>query len=310
MIYCNITLYGGDKMKNELKLVAGCDTFEVRADYDLTQDYGGITHLQVLNECKSHGRLWKYKVTCDKISSGYNMADFSGIIDYVREVFKGATVLYISRLDIRFDNFDIGAYETYYKLNSLLLSLLAYRYTFANRYASTDPIVGIKKTIRVERKAGDYTAEYYNKQAQKPERGISARLELRSKRTEIDLLQDISGFTSFHIGEWFDMMSEAANKERFNELKQQINCGITDNYIEGKFKSAAEYVAYYSDFIYDKQQARDIFVRLGKSGRNGDDFFANRPQQQIITLDDIRAYIGILRAASIKFLDVNKEQVF
>lgn len=292
-------------MENKIKLVAGCDTFEVRADRDLLQDHGGITHLQVLNERQSRGRLWKYKVTCDKISSGYNISDFAEIIDYVREVFKGATVLYIRRIDIRFDNFAVKAYDTYYKLNALLLSLLAYRHNFANRYSSVDPVTGTRKTIRVERKTGDYAAEYYNKFAQKPELGIGARLELRSKKTEIDLLQDIKGFTSFHLGEWFDMMTAAANKDIFTSLKEQINCNIQANYNNNKFKSAAEYVAYYSDLIYDKQQARDIFAKLGKAGRNGDDFFANRPQQQIITLDDIQAYIQTLRDAAITFLGDN-----
>jgi hypothetical protein len=288
---------------SSLQLAAGVDTFEITANIDLTEDFTGIKHLRPLNKCKSHGRQWKYKVTCDKIieHGGYNIGDFIKIIDYVKVIFKDATELFISRFDIRFDNYAAGSYMEYYKITGALLLLLAYRHNFKNRYQSFDPVGYVLKTIRIDNN-DDKQAEYYNKYLQKPELGIYARLELRSKQLNIDLFQPLDGFADSCAAEWFDMMIAAATKENFNGLKSQINQCICDNYIEGYNASVAEFIACNGLVVYDKKQAAQIFKAMNKDGRNGYDFFKQRPKQQIITIDDIKAYIELLRGFVTKFL--------
>lgn len=287
---------------DKLNLIAGVDTFTLRADQDLTVNYHGIEHIGVLNACKTHGRLWKYKVTCDKISGGYNKAKFADIIEYVREVFSAAQTLEISRLDIRFDNLTPSSYDNYYKLNALLLSLIANAYNYGNRYASVDPITGEKKSICVQDKQKTRAIEYYNKQIQKPELGIGARLEFRNKKTNIDLLMEFDGAIMEYVADWFDEMTAAADKKILNELKRCINQGIANSYNAGEYITIAEYLACNCLKIYDKQQAGQLFEQLGKSARNGNTFFAKRQGQQIITLDDLREYIQILRTAAEDFL--------
>lgn len=288
---------------SELQVVAGVDTFTLRADKDLTANCTGIENIGILNECRTHGRLWKYKVNCDKISGGYNAAKFSDVIEIIKDIFASANVLEISRLDLRFDNFATDSYDNYYKLNSMLLSLIAYTFNYENRYTSLDPITGLKKSIFVQNKSRTKAIEYYNKQLQKPELGIGARLEFRDKKTEIDLLSAFNGALSKYMADWFEVMAAATeDKKIFEGLKAKINKGIANNYVNGEFITVAEYLAFNCLRIYDKQQARQICETLGKSSRNGDSFFSQRPQQQIISLADLKAYIEILRTAAAEFL--------
>lgn len=297
--------------KEDLKLFVGIDTFELRADIDLKVDSEGIRPCGVLNKCTSHGRLWRYKITCGKIKDGYKMSDFYAVIEFVKDMFSNATVLYINRLDIKFDNVMLNSYEKYYKLNSALLALIADKYNLSNRYSSLDPFTGTKETIRVERKTFA-AAEYYNKQVQKSDLLIGSRLEFRSLNLadknrkglkEINLLNPLKGVISEYVAEWFEMMLAAANKEIFESVKYQVNKSIINNYDEGKFASVAEYVAYNSDRIYDAKQVRTIYESFKKSGRNGDNFFVQRPLQQSISVDDIKAYIEILREVTKKWLE-------
>ena len=169
-----------------LQLTAGIDTFEVVADVQLDQEPTGVRNMGTRPQTKTHGKQWRYKVTIDKYreqGSGYNLQDVLGVVAEVQQIFLAANCqeLFISRCDIRFDNFAPRAYSSYYKLNQCLLSLVAYELKIPNRYGSIDPLTGELKSICIgKNKNNDRQAEYYNKAAQKPELGISARLELRS----------------------------------------------------------------------------------------------------------------------------------
>lgn len=299
---------------SKLKLQCGVDTLEVVANVALDKEQHGISNMGTRAECKQHGKQWRYKVNIDKCGgedSGYNLAAVIAVIDDVKRLFveAGASELFISRLDIRFDNFAPKAYSRYYKLNQCLLSLVAYDLKIKNRYGSIDPITGELKSMCIgKNKNNDRQAEYYNKILQKPELGITARLELRSIQRTIDLINLQNGFMQDLAAEWFDILNHAADKAIFKALKADINNNIVSKYAPEMFCTAAEYIACNSLRIYDKPQASALFVALGKAGRNGGDFFSKRPQQQIITIDDIKAYIQIIQAAADSFF--SGEQTF
>lgn len=300
---------------SKLKLQCGVDTFEAVANVALENEPQGVKNVGTRPKSKQHGKQWRYKINIDKYSgedSGYNLAAVMAVIDEVTKLFLAAEAseLFISRFDIRFDNFAPKAYSQYYKLNQLLLSLVAYDLKIKNRYGSIDPITGELKSMCIgKNKNNERQAEYYNKILQKPELGITARLELRSLQRNIDLLQPLNdGFAATLAAEWFDILSHAANKAIFKALKADINNNIVGNYDLNLNTGAAEFVAVNALRIYDKPQASALFAALGYDKRNGGDFFSKRPQQQIITIDDVKAYIQIIKAAADSFF--NGEQMF
>lgn len=292
---------------SKLELQCGTDTLEVVANVALDKEQHGISNMGTRQECKQHGKQWRYKVTIDKIldvGSGYNLAEVMAVIDDVKRLFveAGATELFISRFDIRFDNFAPKAYSRYYKLNQLLLSLVAYDLKIPNRYGSTDFITGELKSACIgKKKNSDIQGEYYNKALQKFELGISGRLELRSIQRNIDLLQPYNGFAEALAAEWFDTFNHAAKKSVFTALKADINKHFVAEYDPEMWVRTTEYLAYRCMSIYDGQQASALYAALGYDKRNGGDFFAKRAHQQIVTLCDIKAYIAILRQSALKF---------
>lgn len=301
------------KLLKQLQVKAGCDTIQVTSDLDAKLPKGNaIKRKGGLSETQDHPKLYHYQITCDKFrkDAGYNINDFAGILNYIKRIFKeqGANILYISRIDIRFDNLELHTYDKYYKLNAALLCLVAHKHNFENRYASIDPFTGEKKTIRVQRKAKDYAAEYYNKYIQK-HKEVYARLELRSLKTEINLLQASKDFTKEIINEWFEMLMAAATPENFKEMKKRINAGYAEHYIDGQFISAAEYAACSCNSIFDARQAGGFFKSLGLGTKeNAYNFFKGRPQQEKIKLDDIKAYIEILQEAATEFLKPQQQE--
>lgn len=292
---------------SNLVLQCGTDTLEVVANVTLKKKQNGINNMGTRQECKQHGEQWRYKVTIDKIlgvGSGYNFAEVMAVVDGVTNLFleAGATELFISRFDIRFDNFAPKAYSKYYKLNQLLLALVACDLQIPNRYGSADFDTGELKSACIgKKKNNDIQAEYYNKALQKSELGISGRLELRSMQRNIDLLQPYDGFAESLAAEWFDILNHAANKSVFKALKANINKHLAAEYDEEMWSGAAEYVARNCLSVYDKQQAGALYEALGYNKRNGYNFFDDRPHQQIVTLCDIKAYIQILRKSALDF---------
>lgn len=299
---------------SKLQLQCGVDTFEAVANVALENEPQGVKNVGTRPQSKQHGKQWRYKINIDKYSgedSGYNLAAVMAVIDEVTNLFleAGAAELFISRFDIRFDNFVPKAYSRYYKLNQLLLSLVAYDLKIKNRYGSIDPITGELKSMCIgKNKNNDRQAEYYNKILQKPELGITARLELRSIQRTIDLINLQNGFMQDLAAEWFDILNHAANKAIFKALKADINNNIGSNYDPNLNTGAAEFVAVNALRIYDKPQAGALYEALGYNKRNGYNFFDDRPHQQIVTLCDIKAYIQIIQAAADSFF--SGEQMF
>lgn len=294
---------------SNLKLQCGVDTFEAVADIELDEEPTGVRCKGTRPSCAEHGKQWRYKVTIDKYSgedSGYNLDRVIATIEDITRLFKaaGASELFISRLDIRFDNFTPKSYDHYYKLNQCLLSLVAYDLKIKNRYGSIDPITGELKSICVGKNTNDQQAEYYNKALQKSELGISARLELRSIGEHFDLLHP-SAQIKYFADKWFEILGKAANKDVFKALKADINNNIISNYKPQMFSTAAEYLAYNSLHIYDPNQTGTIFKALDSAYQNNTAFYKNRPQQQIITLADIVAYIDILKQSAEGFFQAN-----
>lgn len=294
---------------SKLELQCGTDTLEVVANVALDKEQHGISNMGTRQECKQHGKQWRYKVTIDKIldvGSGYNLAEVMAVIDDVKRLFveAGASELFVSRFDIRFDNFAPKAYSRYYKLNQLLLSLVAYDLKIPNRYGSTDFITGELKSACIgKKKNSEIQGEYYNKALQKFELGISGRLELRSIQRNIDLLQPYDGFAEALAAEWFDTFNHAAKKSVFTALKADINKHFVEEYDPEMWckSTLIEYIAFRCMSIYDQQQAGALYEALGYNKRNGYNFFDDRPHQQIVTLDDIKAYIQILRKSALDF---------
>ena len=136
---------------NELNNDCGIDTFEIATDIQLERKINGITTKTPLQACSSHVFLFKYKVNPDKIieGGGNNIDKFKQVLQYITDYCKGATELFISRIDYRFDDM-CNDYNRFYKLNRLLLSMIATAYSSQNNYASSDLLTAEKLTVRFD----------------------------------------------------------------------------------------------------------------------------------------------------------------
>lgn len=292
---------------DSLQLSAGIDTIEIATDVQLTNKVQGVTTKTPLQACSSHGFLYKYKVNPDKViqGAGNNIDRFKGVLQYISEQCKGATVLYISRIDYRFDDLS-NDYSRFYKLNRLLLSLLTVNHNAKNRYASSDLLTAEKLTVRFDHDSTDLhiSGEYYNKARQEPSGEVKTRLELRSRQLYIPFL-DGCDYESFLLADWLERITEAITADNFNAVVQSCSESLIELYgtEKAEFGNVTEFLACYRDNIYTSSQLANLYSTIGKTENARQCAYKYRKSRQIyfFSLADLQLYFGVLRKAAYSF---------
>lgn len=304
---------------NELNQICGIDTIEFATDVQLTERVQGVTTKTPLQACSSHGFLFKYKANPDKIieGGGNSIDKFKQVLQYIAEHCKGATELFISRIDYRFDDMS-NDYYRFYKLNRLLLSLIATYYGAKNRYASSDLLTAEKLTVRFDHDSTDLhiSGEYYNKARQEPSGEVKTRLELRSRQLYIPFL-DGCDYESFMLAEWLERLQEVINKDNFNAVIQNCSESLIDLYEkeQAEFGNVTEFLTCYRDNIYTSKQLTQLYSILNNAEtakqcaykyRHGDSKTKGR-KLPCFSVTDLQLYADKLTAAAYKFFESQTE---
>lgn len=304
---------------DELNLVCGVDTLEITTDIKLESKINGISAKTPLQACSAHGFLYKYKVNPDKvIEGGGNYIDkIKQVLQYVAEHFKGATELFISRIDYRFDDMQ-NDYERFYKLNRLLLSMIATAYSSQNNYSSSDLLTAEKLTVRFDCDHNNLhiSGEYYNKERQEPSGNVRARLELRSRQLYIPFL-DGCDYESFILAEWLERLQEVVTADNFSTVIRNSTESLIDLYAKerAEFGNVTEFIACYRDNVYTSRQLTQLYSILNNAEtakqcaykyRHGDKKNNGR-KLPCFSLADLQLYVDKLTAAAYKFFESQTE---
>lgn len=300
---------------NDMQHICGIDTIEFATDIKLERQINGITTKTPLQACSSHGFLYKYKANPDKIieSGGNNIDKFKLVLQYIAEHCKGAKELFISRIDYRFDDMT-NDYYRFYKINRLLLSMVATYYNAKNRYTSSDLLTAEKLTVRFDHDSSDLhiSGEYYNKARQEPSGETKTRLELRSRQLYIPFL-DGCDYESFVLAEWLERLQEVINKDNFSTVIQNSTESLIDLYEkeQAEFANVTEFLTCYRDNIYTTQQLTQLYSILNNAEtakqcaykyRHGDKKTKGR-KLPCFSVVDLQLYVDKLTAAAFKFFE-------
>ena len=304
---------------NDMQHMCGIDTIEFATDVKLERQVNGITTKTPLQACSSHGFLFKYKANPDKIieGGGNNIDKFKQVLLYIAELCKGATELFISRIDYRFDDMS-NDYYRFYKLNRLLLSIVATYYGAKNRYTSSDLLTAEKLTVRFDHDSSDLhiSGEYYNKARQEPSGDVKTRLELRSRQLYIPFLNGCD-YESFLLAEWLERLQEVINKDTFNTVIQDSTESLIDLYSKerSEFGDVTEFLVCYRDNIYTTRQLTQLYSILNRAEtakqcaykyRHGDKKTKGR-KLPCFSVVDLQLYVDKLTAAAYKFFETQTE---
>lgn len=300
---------------SEINYICGIDTFEIATDIKLESKINGITTKTPLQACSSHGFLFKYKVNPDKIieGGGNNIDKFKQVLQYIIGYCKGAKELFISRIDYRFDDMS-NDYYRFYKLNRLLLSLIATYYNAKNRYSSSDLLTAEKLTVRFDHDSSDLhiSGEFYNKARQEPNGETKTRLELRSRQLYIPFL-DGCDYESFLLAEWLERLTEVITKDNFDTVTQNSAESLIDLYAkeQAEFANVTEFLTCYRDNIYTSQQLTQLYSILNNAETAKQCAYRYRHGNKknkghklpCFSVVDLQLYVDKLTAAAFKFFE-------
>lgn len=302
-----------------MQLVCGIDTFEIATDIKLEYQINGITTKTPLQACSSHGFLYKYKVNPDKMieGAGNSIDKFKQVLNCIREYFSGATELFISRIDYRFDDYS-NDYYRFYKLNRLLNSMIVTYYGAKNRYTSNDLLTAEKLTVRFDCDTKDLhiSGEFYNKARQEPSGEVKTRYEVRSRQLYIPFL-DGCDYESFLLAEWLERLTEVITKDNFNTVIRDCTESLIELYSKEKseFGNVTEFIACYRDSVYTSRQLTQLYSILNNAEtakqcaykyRHGDKKCKGR-KLPCFSVVDLQLYLDKLTAAAYKFFESQTE---
>lgn len=296
-----------NKNNYSLQLFAGIDTLEVTSPTYLGDvNFDFVTHDET-RRIKKEGidqlPKYKYRFNPDKTAIDTSTLDgYKIALAYMLEC-TAVNAPVKTRLDFRFDLYT-GNYADVFKLNKLLLLLLAEKYDIKNRYQCIDMLTGELKTLCIKNQYIE--AEAYNKAIQEPESGIACRLELRSKKLYDD--EDEDGKELRELEKWYVRIADATTAVNYNKLIDGINKHLLERYSELKAKkaiaTAAEFVTKYADFIFSTRQLVDLYKRMGfKNPNSAATQYKTKHRIECFSLNDLRNYAKTIRNSAAIFTE-------
>ena len=250
---------------------------------------------------KSTGEIkYTLKINANTYNCEIDITSFEHYKDVLAEIETevGITDSTLTRVDVKFDSF-IDNYDALFKLNKLLVLLIADTNKIKNRYHSVDPLTLENLTIRVQ---NDYLeAEYYNKVRQVDFRGEAKnRLELRCKslsKTKKDIEQ------CFYY--WFGKLDKLV--KHYAEFQLLCNLHLMELWQDEKdvkVKCFYEFIRKHQDNIYSRKQLIDLFARLGtKNPASAADRFKSKNAIEYISVGDLKLHIKNIKKSADTFLN-------
>ena len=236
-------------MRETIELKAGIDTVEITTPTYYEGVYPCFTHdTQRITRADGAEPKYKYRVNPDK--TGLTTDTLQGYAMALNVIVEDTQLMNAikTRIDFRFDSYKTG-YTDNFKLNKLLLLLLAEAYGIQNRYQTIDLLSGKGKTVRVQNKY--FEAEFYNKAEQEPDGNVQSRLELRSKALYDS--HNESGKEIKELKKWISRLKNATTGQNFDSLVNRINDELIQRYSEERQQRTvtkpSEFVTKYADFI-------------------------------------------------------------
>lgn len=293
-----------NKSHYSLELIAGIDTLEVTSPKYVIDEFAFITH-DATRRITKDDDIPKYKYRCNPDNTLLDTSTFEGYQEAFDYIIETAAIVdpVKTRLDFRFDLYT-GNYADVFKLNKLLLLLIAEKYNISNRYQCIDMYTGELKTLCIKNQYIE--AEAYNKAIQEPQSGVNCRLELRSKKLYDE---DSEGDKELReLNKWYVRLADSTTAINFDSLVKGLNDCLMQRYAEGKakraFATAAEFVTKYADFIFSTKQLVDLYKRMGYKNPNSEATkYKQNHRLECFSLNDIRSYTKIIRESAARFVN-------
>lgn len=292
-----------NKNNYHIDLVAGIDTLEVTSETYVVEEYPFITHDTTRRITKDDTEVPKYKYRFNPDNTMLDTSTFEGYQEALDHMLKASNLInpVKTRIDFRFDLYS-GLYADVFKLNKLLLLLLAEYCDIKNRYQCVDMFTAELKTLCIKNQYIE--AEAYNKAIQEPDSGVMCRLELRSKRLYYDDAEAKKEL--IELDKWFVRLANCTTPLNFNRLIQGLNDNLMERYREGQerkaFAKIAEFVTKYEDFIFSTKQLSDLYRRMGYKNPDSQATKYKRSHKlECFSLNDIRKYAKAIRSSAEKF---------
>ena len=250
-------------MRENTDFKAGIDTVEITTPTYYEGVYPCFTHdTQRITQQDGAEPKYKYRVNPDK--TGLNTDTLQGYKAALDVITEDTQLMNTTktRIDFRFDVLD-KEYTELYKINKLLLLLIAENYNVHNRYQTIDMLSGRGKTLRLQTKYIE--AEFYNKAEQEPDGKVKCRLELRSKA--LYDRKNENGKEQKELKQWISRLKNATTGQTFDTLVNTLNDELIQRYSEERQQRTvtkpSEFVTKYADFIFTTRQLTDLFIRMG-----------------------------------------------
>lgn len=299
-----------NKNNYNIALIAGIDTLEVTSETYVVKEYPFITHDTTRRITKDDAGVPKYKYRFNPDNTMRDTSAFNGYQEALDYMLQTSNLInpVKTRIDFRFDLYS-GLYVDVFKLNKLLLLLLAEYCDINNRYQCIDMLTAELKTLCVKNQYIE--AEAYNKAIQEPDSGVMCRLELRSKKLYDDDAEAEKELRE--LDKWFIRLANCTIASTFNKLIKGLNDNLMERYADGQkrkaFANTAEFVTKYEDFIFSTKQLVDLYNRLGYKNPNAQATkYKKSHRLECFSLNDIRNYAQSIRASAERFCaDYNTE---
>lgn len=172
---------------------------------------------------------------------------------------------YINRIDIAFDSDDAEYFESYRKYYRYLLTAFAIAYKSKNSFNVKDLLSDSDKSYWI--KTTYFESTFYNKGLQivgKSEtENAMARFEIRLKRLACTDAEEIKTL----IGEQVRRRFEKA-LEYLDEVQKAYNVYLKELYEAGFFGNVNDFVRFYQDRIFTREQLEDLLSSIDKPDMN------------------------------------------
>ena len=280
-------------------------TIEITADNIInTQQFPYIT-----SGALKHRSSERYKYRINIAKAGENPYRIEGvnaaIIKAITET--GMNNPKITRIDYAIDSIDAVTperdYNSLYKMNRIILSMLAIRENVKNVYHSEHGIFGDKLSFKIE-KTG-IAAEYYNKpmeewSSDRKCSGVMGRFELRATDLQSSHAP-IDRVVAAELMMWQTRLTDLPEPkgELFTTLCENMNTYLIEEYRrdqsgnKNRWVTFNEYLAAKGDRIFTRKQLIDLYKCMGyedperqasrfKKAHNGIQFYSLRQIKQHI----------------------------
>lgn len=295
-----------NKTNFNIELYAGIDTLEVTTPTFLPPNsFVFITHDSTRRYTQDETTTPKYKYRFNPDKTMIDTSTITGYKTALTTMFETTAVLtpVKTRIDFRFDCYN-SEYEDTFKLNKLLVLLIAEKNNIKNRYQCIDMLTAEPKTLCIKNKYIE--AEAYNKALEEPDSFINWRLELRSKALYDD--ENENNKELHELKKWYVRLANATETANFNKLTTTINTHLMARYEEQKakriFSKDNEFITKYADFIFSTRQLTDLYKRMGyaRPEKKTSEYRKNH-KIEFFSLSQIRSYILTIRASASRFTE-------